>query len=310
MSYYNQQSCCCYQPPRQQQCCPPQGYNQSYSQSYSQTYNPCCNQSYTAQPQQCCPQQQIYAPPPPPPPPPMPSCPPSYSPPQQQQPCPYAAARQQQQQQQQQYNSGSYGGVETGPFPVDGYTPQPPQQFNPQNLNLPPPNMSCVNNPEISQGQTRYVRHPEQTECKNIDQCFNLSKTVCKDNIIHHQHNKNVIINVNRNHNHLLKVVNRDHNYHHHLINNIVKINDIHHQRIEQVRGEGRVSNDYKQVQKIEQPSCQRGNIDPLNSSGPGPQSFPQQSPPTPISFAPQHQFNNNNNNNNNNCNNCNSPQC
>jgi len=42
------------------------------------------------------------------------------------------------------------------------------------------------------------------------------------------------------------------------LINNLVRVSDVHHQKIEQVRGEGKTSNDYKQTQRVENSGCTR----------------------------------------------------
>lgn len=141
----------------------------------------------------------------------------------------------------------------------DGYSPNAPGEFNLNNVQLPPPNIGCYQAPSIGQGTTRHVRHPEQNLTKNLEQNFNDAKTAVKENNVHHHHVKNVLYNVNRNHNHLVKVVNKDNNYHHYLTNNIVKVNDTHHQRIENVRGEGKTFNDYKQTQRVENGGCRRG---------------------------------------------------
>ena len=151
------------------------------------------------------------------------------------------------------------GGQDTSAQSYEGYTPQEPAPFNVASIQLPSPNASCYQPPGDMKGQVRHVKHNDENETKNIEQTFNDTKQATRENIVHHQHNKNVLYNVNRNHNHLIKVVNKDSNFHHHLINNIVRVNDIHHQRIEQVRGEGRTSRDFKQTHRVEAGGCRRG---------------------------------------------------
>jgi ribosomal protein S17 len=156
-----------------------------------------------------------------------------------------------------QYSSaGSQGQAQS----YDGYSPNEPGPFDLNSIQLPAPNAGCYQPPGDLKGQVKYVKHDDQNETKSVEQNLSDVKEVVRENVVHHQHNKNVLINVNRNHNHLIKVVNRDHNLHHHLINNIVRVNDIHRQKIEEVRGEGRTSKDYKQTHRVEAGGCKRAD--------------------------------------------------
>jgi hypothetical protein len=154
----------------------------------------------------------------------------------------------------------SVGGAATAPQSFDGYTSQEPPAFDVASIQLPPPNMACYQEPPAPRSEVKYLRVEEPPVTKTITQNFNTSKTVVKENVIHHQHVKNVIINVNRNHWHTQRVVVKDNNYHHYLINNVIKVADIHHQKIEQVRGESKTFNDYKQTQRVEPAECVRSN--------------------------------------------------
>jgi hypothetical protein len=138
----------------------------------------------------------------------------------------------------------------------EGYSPAEPNPI--VNLQLPPPNLSCYQEPPIPRGEIKYIHHDEPTITKTITQNFNALKTVIKENTIHHQHSKTVITNVNRNHWHTQRVVVKDNHFHHHLVNNVIKVSDVHHQKIEQVRGEGKTFNDFKQTQRVEGPLCLR----------------------------------------------------
>ena len=156
-----------------------------------------------------------------------------------------------------QYASAGSAGQ---PQSYDGYSPNEPGPFDLNSIQLPAPNASCYSPPGDMKGQVRYVKHDDQNETKTVEQNLSDVKEIVRENVIHHQHSKNVIINVNRNYNHLIKVVNRDHNLHHHLINNIVRVNDTHRQKIEEVRGEGRTSTDYKQTHRVEAGGCKRAD--------------------------------------------------
>ena len=145
----------------------------------------------------------------------------------------------------------------------EGYAPQEPAPIDITSLQLPPPNMNCYQEPPTPQGETKILRHEEAPVTKTIVQNFNSLKTVVKENTIHHQHNKTVVTNVNRNHWHTQRIVVKDNHFHHHLTNNVIKVADIHHQKIEQVRGESKTINDYKQTQRIEPAQCLRENDAP-----------------------------------------------
>lgn len=147
-------------------------------------------------------------------------------------------------------------GVQMQPMSFDDYKPTEPGPIDISKLILPPPNMQCYVEPIVPKGKVVYLRHVEPTIQRTVTLNFNTVKTVVRENIVHHQHNKTVITNVNRNHWHTQRIVVKDNNYHHYLINNVVRINDIHHQKVEQVRGEGKSFNDFKQTQRIEAAKC------------------------------------------------------
>ena len=132
------------------------------------------------------------------------------------------------------------------------------QVGEPTAVALPPPNYACYQEPPEPKGETRWLKYNEPTITKTIEQNFNTLKTSVKENNIHHQHNRTVIQNVNRNHWHTQRVIVKDNNFHHYLTNNVIRVNDIHHQKIEQVRGEGKTFNDFKQTQRVEPAQCQR----------------------------------------------------
>ena len=69
---------------------------------------------------------------------------------------------------------------------------------------------------------------------------------------------KDVVTNVNRHHYHTKRVITRDNNFNTYVTNHITKVNDIHHYRVENVKGETRTFNDYKQTQTVEPATCNR----------------------------------------------------
>ena len=156
--------------------------------------------------------------------------------------------------------SNANGNASSALANFEGYVPQEPVPIDITSLQLPPPNMNCYHEPPTPQGETKVLRHEEAPITKTVVQNFNSLKTVVKENTIHHQHNKTVVTHVNRNHWHTQRVVVKDNHYHHHLTNNVIKVADIHHQKIEQVRGESKTINDYKQTQRIEPAQCIREN--------------------------------------------------
>jgi hypothetical protein len=149
--------------------------------------------------------------------------------------------------------------VAIGPQSFEGYVAQEPGPIDIASIQLPPPNMACYQEPPQPRPEVKFFKVDEAPVTKSITQNFNTSKTVVKENTIHTQHIKNVIINVTRNHWHTQRVVVKDTNYHHYLINNVIKVADVHHQKIEQVRGESKNFNDYKQTQRVEAAECVRG---------------------------------------------------
>ena len=72
---------------------------------------------------------------------------------------------------------------------------------------LPPPNYACYQEPPEPRGETRWLKYNEPTITKTIEQNFNTLKTSVKENNIHHQHNRTVIQNVNRNHFHTHRII-------------------------------------------------------------------------------------------------------
>ena len=163
---------------------------------------------------------------------------------------------------QQDYAGASSGSVALGipqptaPASFEDYSPREPAPFDISSLQLPGPNMQCYQEPPAPKGEVKFFQVIEPEVKKSVTLNFNTCRVVTKENTIHHQHIKNVIINVNRNHWHTQRVVLKDNHYHHHLINNIIKVTDIHHQKIEQVRGESKNFTDYKQTQLVEPATC------------------------------------------------------
>ena len=156
--------------------------------------------------------------------------------------------------------SGAIGGVVAiNATSFEGYTPQEPPAIDISAIQLPAPNLACYQEPPQPRPEVKFFKVDEPTVQKTITQNFNTSKTVVKENVIHTQHVKNVIINVTRNHWHTQRIVLKDNNYHHYLINNIVRVADVHHQKLETVKGESKNFSDYKQTQRVEAAECVRG---------------------------------------------------
>lgn len=151
---------------------------------------------------------------------------------------------------------------------IEGYSlvRQPSLDFS--KIQLPPMNSGCFKMNEPAPGVTKYFKHPPVVVNRVVNQNYETVKTFVRENTTHHQHEKKVIINVNRNHWHTQRIIVKDNNYHHFLINNIVRINDIHHQKVETVKGEAKTFNDYKQTHRVEQPTCDRDtNVKRVNNS-------------------------------------------
>lgn len=146
--------------------------------------------------------------------------------------------------------------VEIPPLSFDDYTSQEPEEIDISKLQLPPPNVSCYQEPPAPKGECRYFKCQEETVHKTITQHFNTCSQVVKENTNHFNHVKTVNIHLNRNHWHTQRVLVKDNNYHHYLINNVVRVKDIHHQKVEQVRGTGVNKCDFKQTQSIEPAQC------------------------------------------------------
>ena len=137
--------------------------------------------------------------------------------------------------------------------PPCGYSTNEPAPPTPA---LPGFNGQCVIPPPVPRPWSRWITYDDIVINREKQEQYATCKTFVIENNIHHQHNKTVITNVNRNHWHTQRVVVKDNHFHHHLTNNVVKVNDIHHQKIEQVKGEGKTFNDFKQTQRIEGAQC------------------------------------------------------
>lgn len=156
------------------------------------------------------------------------------------------------------------GGVEL----YEGYSPNAPAEFDVSSVQLPPPNMDCYHPPTVCKGSTRHVRYPEETIQRTVEQDFSDdAKTLYKETNVHHYHVKNILINLIRRHNHNIKVVNNENHFHHFLTNNIVRVLDAHHQRFQQVKGESKNINDYKQTHRVEGAECREVKGGAANST-------------------------------------------
>ena len=121
---------------------------------------------------------------------------------------------------------------------------------------LPAANYSCYAQPAMPCAQERHFHYQEPTVVRNVELHFYDTQTVVRENNNHYTHNRTIVTNVNRNHWHTQRIVTNENNYNTYLTNNVIRVNDIHHQRIENVEGEKRVFNDYKQTETVEPAQC------------------------------------------------------
>ena len=90
-------------------------------------------------------------------------------------------------------------------------------------------------------------------------------QTIVRENNNYRQFNKTIVTQVNRNHLHTQRIVDNQNQYNTYITDNVVKVNDIHRQRIENVPGEKRVFNSFKQSQRVEPARCLRADGTPCN---------------------------------------------
>ena len=123
---------------------------------------------------------------------------------------------------------------------------------------LPPVNASCYAPPPVAPGvnTSRQVQLP--TEERIVETNDADEQTVVRENNNYTTFNKTVVTTVNRNHLHTQRVITNENNYNTYVTNKVVKVNDIHRQQVENVKGETRVINDYKQSQVVEPAKCLR----------------------------------------------------
>lgn len=125
---------------------------------------------------------------------------------------------------------------------------------------LPPPDYKCYAVPEVPPGVTRWFRINEPTIYKDL--AVNLDKLAVESRVNnnHVNNDKTVITNINRHHDHLLKIITNENNFEKNITNKIIKVADIHKQRVENVAGPIKNYKEYKVIQKMEGPGCQKLN--------------------------------------------------
>jgi hypothetical protein len=123
---------------------------------------------------------------------------------------------------------------------------------------LPQVNASCYAPPAVAPGvnTAQVVQLP--TEQRLLETNDADLQTIVRENSNHTTYNKTVVTTVNRNHLHTQRIVDNHSQHNTYITNNVVKVNDIHRQRVENVQGERRVFNDYKQSQVVEPARCLR----------------------------------------------------
>ena len=152
-------------------------------------------------------------------------------------------------------------------------SPAPPCPAAPADVPLPalpPVNACCYAPPAVPPGVTTNKVVELPTEQRVIETNDADEQTVVRENNNYTTFNKTVVTTVNRNHLHTQRVVTNENNYNTYVTNNVVKVNDIHRQRVENVKGETRVFNDFKQTQQVEPARCLRaadGVIVPCNNN-------------------------------------------
>jgi hypothetical protein len=155
---------------------------------------------------------------------------------------------------------------------------------------LPQPDYTCYQPPQVPPGQTRFLKVDEAAHVKNLEQNFNDVRTAIRENNTHVQRNRTQITNISRNHNHLLRIVTNENNFEHNLTNKIVRVADTHRQKIENVAGETRNFKDFKQTQRVEAQGCRRADVAVVNGCAPAPAAVAYTAPAVTaqaISIAP-----------------------
>ena len=119
-------------------------------------------------------------------------------------------------------------------------------------------NASCYAPPAVAPGlnTANVVQLP--TEYREVNTFDEDLQTVVRENNNYTTYNKTIVTTVNRNHLHTQRIVDNQNQYNTYVTNNVVKVNDIHRQRVENVKGETRVINNYKQTQTVEPARCLR----------------------------------------------------
>ena len=123
---------------------------------------------------------------------------------------------------------------------------------------LPPVNASCYAPPPVAPGVNTSNSVQLPTEERVVETNDADVQTVVRENNNYTTLNKTAITTVNRNHLHTQRVITNENQHNTYITNKVVKVNDIHRQRVENVQGETRVSNQYKQTQVVEPARCLR----------------------------------------------------
>ena len=123
---------------------------------------------------------------------------------------------------------------------------------------LPPVNSGCYAAPAVAPGLNTANAVQLPTEYREVNTFDEDLQTVVRENNNYTTFNKTIVTTVNRNHLHTQRIVDNQNQYNTYITNNVVKVNDIHRQRVENVAGERRVFNSYKQSQQVEPARCLR----------------------------------------------------
>lgn len=123
---------------------------------------------------------------------------------------------------------------------------------------LPPFDYSCYQVPIVPPGVTRRFVVDEPATVRNLETNDYDVQTVVRENNNHTYLNKTIVTQVNRNHLHTQRIITNENNYETYVTNHVIRVQDIHRQRVENVPGERRVFNSYKQSQRVEPAKCLR----------------------------------------------------
>ena len=136
---------------------------------------------------------------------------------------------------------------------------------------LPPVNASCYAPPAVAPGLNTANQVQLPTEQRLVETNDADLQTIVRENNNYTTLNKLIVTTVNRNHLHTQRIVDNQNQYNTYITNNVVKVNDIHRQRIENVAGERRVFNSFKQSQQVEPAQCLRAADGALVACGAAP---------------------------------------